>query len=230
MAQTLPRYLSISERLVREIAAGLWADGTRLPPEREMAADLGASVGTLRKALADLTEKGLLERRQGSGNYVRHRTDVTSIYGFFRLELPRGGGLPSARILSTGLHAAPPLAPAGWGGEGFRLRRARALDDTPVAAEEIWLSPTHAIPDRALGPSLYRVYRELFGIIVARVEDRIDLGRAPGWMPEGTTLSPGDPCCHVARTAFDSTGQIVEISSTWVDTTRAKYVSRVGAG
>ena len=58
----LPKYVRISERLIREIAAGRLADGTRLPPEREMAVELGASVGTLRKALADLADKGLLER------------------------------------------------------------------------------------------------------------------------------------------------------------------------
>lgn len=47
----LPKYLQVSESLIRDIGAGVLADGTRLPPEREMAADLGISVGTLRKAL-----------------------------------------------------------------------------------------------------------------------------------------------------------------------------------
>ena len=54
----LPKYIQISEMLIREIAAGHLADGARLPPERDMAADLNISVGTLRKALSDLVEKG----------------------------------------------------------------------------------------------------------------------------------------------------------------------------
>ena len=54
----LPLYVQISELLIRDIAAGRLIDGERLPPEREMAEELGISIGTLRKALADLTQKG----------------------------------------------------------------------------------------------------------------------------------------------------------------------------
>ena len=51
----------------------------------QMAAGLGIAVGTLRKALASLEDKGLLERVQGSGNYVRAKADTGSIYAFLRL-------------------------------------------------------------------------------------------------------------------------------------------------
>ena len=80
--------------LVRDIAAGRMIDGEKLPPEREMAKSLGIAVRTLRKALAELQGKGLLERVQGSGNYVRPKPQVDSVYAFFRLELAEGGGLP----------------------------------------------------------------------------------------------------------------------------------------
>ena len=60
---SLPLYLRTAEALIRDIAAGRLEDGARLPPEREMADSLGLSVGTLRKALANLESKGLLERR-----------------------------------------------------------------------------------------------------------------------------------------------------------------------
>ena len=96
----LPIYQQVSELLTREIAAGRLLDGQRLPPERAMAAEHGVTVRTLRKALAELTARGLLDRRQGSGNYVRVNDDVRSIYSMFRLELSEGGGLPTARLLS----------------------------------------------------------------------------------------------------------------------------------
>ena len=62
--------------LIREIMAGRLADGARLPSEREMAAGLNVAVGTLRRGLQDLQDKGLLERIQGSGNYVRARRGI----------------------------------------------------------------------------------------------------------------------------------------------------------
>ncbi len=67
----LPLHVEISEMLAREIQAGILFEGTKLAPERAMAESLRVSVGTLRKALLDLEEKGLLERIHGSGNYVR---------------------------------------------------------------------------------------------------------------------------------------------------------------
>ena len=230
VSQSLPMYLQISERLIREIAAGTLADGARLPPEREMALQLGASVGTVRKALADLEAKGLLSRVQGSGNYVRQRPDVTSIYGFFRLETPSGGGLPTADNLDAGPHPRPDIAPDDWPDSlVWRLRRLRRLDGAPVAVEEIWLAPPHRLSLRDAGPSLYRAYRERLGLIVTRVEDRIGLGAAPDWMPKGTGLAPGDPAPLVTRRAFAGGAQI-EVSRTWVDPDRAAYVSRVGKG
>ena len=58
----LPIYQQVSELLIREIAAGRLLDGQRLPPERAMAAEHGVTVRTLRKALAELTRRGLLDR------------------------------------------------------------------------------------------------------------------------------------------------------------------------
>ena len=101
MKTVLPTYVQISEMLIRDIAAGRYLDGARLPPERQMAAELGISVGTLRKALDDMNAKGLLEKRQGSGNYVKTGATPNSVYSFFRVELIDGGGLPTAQVLNV---------------------------------------------------------------------------------------------------------------------------------
>ncbi len=65
-AGALPLYIQLSELIIREIEAGRLMEGERLPPEREMAQLYGTSVGTLRKALSALENKGLLRRVQGS--------------------------------------------------------------------------------------------------------------------------------------------------------------------
>ena len=61
----LPLYLQVSELLIREIAAGRLSNGERLPPERKLAAQYGITVRTLRKSLAELSNRGLLESVQG---------------------------------------------------------------------------------------------------------------------------------------------------------------------
>ena len=100
-SQSLPKTIQVSEMLIREIASGRIPDGSRLPSERKMAEDLGVAVGTLRRALAVLEDKGLLRRVQGSGNYVQTQSEVQSVYEFFRLELLEGGGMPTADILEV---------------------------------------------------------------------------------------------------------------------------------
>lgn len=68
---TLARRLGQSLR--NAIAAGLIADGARLPPERALATALAVSRSTVSTALDDLRADGLLESRQGRGHEVRSR-------------------------------------------------------------------------------------------------------------------------------------------------------------
>ncbi|TNC48615.1 GntR family transcriptional regulator [Rubellimicrobium rubrum] len=226
----LPRWMQVSERLIREIGAGRLVDGARLPPERDMASDLGIAVGTLRKALADLAAKGLLERRQGSGNYIRHRTGVASVYSLFRLELVEGGGLPTAELIALERRAKPSDALAfGPSPEGHRIRRLRRLDGIPVALEEIWLDAALAPSLRAedLSESLYLSYRDLFGLQIARVEDRIGVALVPDWALGAFAPAAGTRVGHIERVAALPDGTGAEYSRTWFDPDRARYVSRM---
>lgn len=231
-SQPLPKYIQISERLIREIAAGHIADGARLPPERDMAADLGIAVGTLRKALGDLEAKGLLERVQGSGNYVRHKPEVESVYAFFRLERLRGGGLPSAEVLSVDRLLKPEGPAFGPCPEGHRIRRVRRLDDDVIALEEIWLDGDlrDVITRADLSDSLYLYCREKLGFMIASVEDRIGVAPTPAWAVEEFEKPVDTAVGYVERRGWTSAGDAVEFSRTWFDMDKARFVSRMGKG
>jgi len=125
----LPLHLEISEMLAREIKAGVLMEGEKLEPERAMAKRLGIAVGTLRKALSELHDKGMLERVQGSGNYVRNVDETNTIYGFFRLELLAGGGLPSATTLSVDRLPGEATIRFSAHDSYYRIRRLRYLND-----------------------------------------------------------------------------------------------------
>ena len=235
LAQTseLPKFIQLSEMLIREIAAGRLVDGARLPPEREMADDLGVAVGTLRKALADVEAKGLLDRIQGSGNYVRQKPVVESVYAFFRLELLQGGGLPRAQVLSVDRLPKPePFAALGGHAEGHRIRRLRFLGDVQIALEEIWLDAgwRDAITVADLADSLYYFYRHELGLVIAAVEDRIGLDVLPDWTPATYHQPKGTTSGYIARFSQTAAKQTAEFSRTWYDTSRANYISRMGKG
>lgn len=232
MAKTgaLPLYLDLAEMLIREIAAGRLPDGTRLPPEREMAAEHGVAVGTLRKALAQLEAKGLVERIHGSGNYIRARADVPSVYGFFRLELLQGGGLPTAEVLSVDRLPKPAGWPAfGSDPEGHRIRRLRRVGGRPAAVEEIWLDGSYArrIAPADLGQSLYLHYRQRFGLWITAAEDRVGVDAVPDWAPPGFGLPPGAPAGLVERVSLSRDGARAEVSRAWFDPAVVRYVARL---
>lgn len=226
----LPLYVQISEMLIRDIHAGRLLDGERLPPEREMADRLGISVGTLRKALGDLTDKGMLERVQGSGNYIRAKSDAQSVYAFFRVELLEGGGLPTAEVLSVQrVVKAAELPQFGTSDEAHRIRRLRRLNGQPAVLEEIWLDGSFApqIAEGDLRESLYLYYREALGLWINRAEDRLGLAPVPDWGPETFGPKSGDTTLRASRISWGQDGTRAEVSFSWIDTTIARYVSRI---
>ena len=224
----LPKYMQLREVLLREISAGRLRVGDRLPPERKLAQDLGVAVGTLRKTLAQLQQDGVIARLQGSGNYIKNSGKNTGIYAFFRLERLDGGGLPRARVLSVDRRDKPADLPDfGSSAQAHRIRRLRLLDNVVVAVEEIWLDGDRAArlaPDD-LSESLYLFYRERLGLWIAAVEDRIGMDILPDW-GDATGLAAGAPCGFVARRSTTPEGDCPEISFTWFNPTRARYVAR----
>ena len=64
---------TIAATLEQRILEGSVKPGDRLPPERELAVDLGVSRPSLREAIQKLASKGMVHSRQGGGTYV---TDV----------------------------------------------------------------------------------------------------------------------------------------------------------
>ena len=229
-AGKLPVYQQIAEQIARQISAGLLIDGQRLPPERELALDYGVTVRTLRKSLARLTEQGLLRRRQGSGNYVCKNENAGSIYSFFRLERPTGGGLPSAFMLDVSSLKKPQDLPSfGNSKSGHRFRRQRFLDDIPVAAEEIWLDQSCAsqINPAQVSHSLYKFYKDRLGLWIVHAEDWVGLDRLPGWADGLLSVKPGDYCGYIERFGWSQDEKKVEYSRTWYDAGTARYVARL---
>ncbi|WP_299138482.1 GntR family transcriptional regulator [uncultured Tateyamaria sp.] len=227
--QSLPIYVQIAELLTRDIVAGRLIDGERLPPERDMAAELGVSVGTLRKSLRDMGEKGLIESVQGSGNYVRAGGDTGTVYAMFRLELLEGGGLPRAQVLSVDVMDKPADLPAfGTATRATRIRRLRSLNDTIMGVEEIWLDADAGIVSEAtMSESLYATYRKDLGLWIQRAEDRVSLGPVPDWAPDAYGPRPGDTVGYIERLSWSDAPAPIEFSRTWFDPDRAVYVQRL---
>lgn len=226
---TLPIYVQVSEQLIRDIAAGRYLDGERLPTEQKLAASHGVTVRTLRKSLKLLQDRGLLHRVQGSGNYVRAVATGQGIYSMFRIELLAGGGLPTARFLDVEPQEKPDDLPAfGTSPQATRMRRIRFLNDLPVAIEEIWLDGDCGTVDAAqASDSLYHYYNTKLGFWVSRAEDQISMQPVPNWAPNAFGPAVGTHTVFIERLSWAQKAEPIEFSRTWMDANVARYVQRL---
>lgn len=73
-------YVDAKKGILERLEAREWLPGDRLPPEGPLAEMFSVSVGTLRRAVSELCEEGILWKRQGSGTYVRSYRDAGAGY------------------------------------------------------------------------------------------------------------------------------------------------------
>ncbi|MGY8684039.1 PLP-dependent aminotransferase family protein [Bradyrhizobium sp. UFLA05-153] len=80
-AGNAPLFLRLLEAVERDIAAGVLAAGTRLPTQRDLAEDIGLSVGTVIKAYAEGQRRGLLVGHVGRGTFVASQRQSSAAGG-----------------------------------------------------------------------------------------------------------------------------------------------------
>src|SRR5690349_7460732 len=96
----VPLYFQLALYLEKAIESGEMAAGGRLDNELQLAAQLGLSRPTVRRAIQYLVEKGLLVRKRGVGTSVVHAkvrrgVELTSLYD----DLARSGQRPTTKVL-----------------------------------------------------------------------------------------------------------------------------------
>lgn len=218
----LPLHARLRDALARRLAAGEWPPGTPLPAESRLAQDYGVALQTMRRALSHLETEGLVERRQGRGTYSRQAPAAASLLRFFLLsptgEAP-GPILPESRILSARPGPLPEAAATRLGrapgSPGLCLERLRLWGGEAVLAETLHLPLPEAAPlldlsPEAYGALLYPLMQERCGLLVARVEDDISVGRADAAVALALGLKPGEPVILAERIAYDAAGRPIE--------------------
>ena len=68
----------ICRKMVGELIRGSWAEGEKIPAERELSQKLGVGRASLREALKALEIMGMIETRLGDGTYVCKRSEFFS--------------------------------------------------------------------------------------------------------------------------------------------------------
>lgn len=104
-ATTIPKHEQVRATLAEEIGAGRWPAGGRMPSEADLVDRFGVSRITVSRAMRDLQRAGLVERRPGSGTYVREPDAARS--RSFGLLIPDLGESEIFEPICRGMMASP---------------------------------------------------------------------------------------------------------------------------
>jgi GntR family phosphonate transport system transcriptional regulator len=200
LAHGVTLWRRIADDLEQAIALGTHAAGERLPGEVEIAIRFGVNRHTVRRALAALTERGLVRAERGSGTYVERK----------RLAYPIGARTRFSEIVGTAgrgaegrliAHGSAPATPdiakrlgLKAGETVVRLEILRSADRVPICSATSWLPAARA----ADAARIYRKHRSMtatlahFGIgDYRRQSTRISAATADAIDAERLRLVPG---------------------------------------
>jgi GntR family transcriptional regulator len=205
----LPLYQQLAELLSREIASGSIEPGARLPSEPELSRRHRIGRPTVRQATELLVQRGLIERRRGSGTFVRpapRRVDLFSLGGTL-LGFRAGGVEPSSKLLGKVVQRRVPTDDDNPFSEqvAFVLTRLSKVERKPVLLERLYFSPElfPGLDRLALaGVSLSRAVEERYYLKASHAEQSFRVALPPEDVRLALELPSQSPLLLVKRALF----------------------------
>jgi len=214
-----PLYLQLKRWIEDAIYRGALQPGDALPSERDLAIKVDVSRVTVRKAVLQLVQDGVLVQRHGSGTFVaplpprveQSLSELTS----FTDDMARRGMSVSAQWLDRGLYFPSPEETVILGltaGERVaRISRLRLTGDTPLAIERASLSAAVLPEPKVLTDSLYRLL-EKSGNRPVRAIQRIRAAILSGADADLLRVPAGSAGLNIERTSYLASGRVIEFT------------------
>ena len=224
----------IEDWLADAIATGQLRPGDRLPTEQHLASWLGVSRMTLRHALAELAQRGLVTRTVGrsGGTFVAEpklEQDFTVLVGFSE-QLRRHGLVAGARVLAANEIPASAAASAALeiavGEPVYEVRRLRLADGKPILIEHSLFPARHCpgLLESRLDGSLYELLDEKYGLRPHRAKESLEPVTAGVREAEALGVAEGAALMLVERTAYAKSGTPLEFARDLFRGDRTKVV------
>lgn len=216
----VPLYFQVSRQIEAAIERGDLEPGDRLENEIGLADRWGLSRPTMRRAIEELVDKGLLVRRRGIGTQVVHgrvkrKIELTSLFD----DLTRSGQRPGTEVLVHETVPADKTVAERLGvpldTEVVHLERLRSSDGEPLAVMRNWL-PTELAgsfsTDQLQAKGLYELIRAT-GVHLRVASQRIGARGASAKEAKLLGIRRGAPVLTMERTTYDGSGRAVELGS-----------------
>jgi DNA-binding GntR family transcriptional regulator len=227
----------VFNQLCQDITDGVYQVGELLPTEHELCDLFDVSRFTARNALSMLTDAGLVTRRPRVGSVVASQNrrnpyvqtletvdDLLQYAESTRFEISHWETLKLDQTLNMG---ETQLTSGQTWIFGMGLRRSKGEDTLPVCLTRVYLNPAFqkVIPAmrRRKNAVVYRWIEEIYGIKVARIEQRIDACSVSSADATLLLCPVGSPALRMQRLYFDANNLLLEISDSLHPSGRFSY-------
>jgi GntR family transcriptional regulator, N-acetylglucosamine utilization regulator len=204
----VPKHEQLRQILLRMITEEL-SPGDMIPGERQLCTEHGVSRITVRAAVGQLVNEGLLVRIHGKGTFVATRTARSRLHlASFNDDMRRLGLTPSTEVLDVerGVPPAATVEALGLrpGEAAIRVRRLRLADGAPMSVDDAWYSAALA-PDLDTAPltgSVYELLRERYDVTIDHAEQTVAATEAGDEYGALLGLDPTRPVLLFDRVSF----------------------------
>jgi DNA-binding GntR family transcriptional regulator len=212
-------YVQLAKIIESEILSGSILPGTRLENEVSFGERLGISRPTIRRAIQELVNAGLLVRRRGVGTQVvlgriARGVELTSLHD----DVMRSGKKSTSSVLElkrvTPEEEVLKHFPGANGLKLLYMKRIRKVDGSPVSIMQNWLGieGLELSQSELESAGLYELLR-LRGISLSVATQRIGARKALPIEAELLEIERGAALLTMERIAFDHNGQAVELGT-----------------
>ncbi len=210
--------------MISEIRSGRYPIGDLMPTEMELCAQFGASRFTVREAIKQLVELGLVSRQAGVGTKVLGDATRSTYRQVMQgmSDLQQYTADTELEIIDTSMVAVSgalcDLLDARIGENWLRidgLRRLEGRKAPPICFTEIYIHPAfRAVRDlggRSTVPIYVRI-EEQFGEQIGEVQQQISATTLPEHLAGRLAAEPGTPALLVTRTYRNRRGEVIEVA------------------
>ena len=217
----VPLYAQIVEQLKQDIESGVYSKDGRLPTEAELSAEYGVSRITIRRAVEELVNQSLVEKRQGKGTFICAPKLTRQLDGPMSFtEMCAANGLKArAKLRDAGISSPSSLdvreaLGLKEGESAVRIRRLRYAGDRPLVLEDNFypLEYSYLLSIDLENDSIYRYLQQEKGIELRRTTMRLSIVRADVKLAKLLQVSRNTPQLEMKGRVIRLDGQTVHSS------------------
>lgn len=171
----IPKYYRLKKDLIYKLSEGVWKPGECIASERELCEIYSVSRMTIRQAIGELVNEGILFRVKGKGTFVCEQTfKQQDMMSFTEIIKQAGKELKTEVIEFSKIDTPEHLANIFYLNELYRIKRKRLVDNECVALETVFIPVDYCgyMDEEMLRGSLYEVL-DNFGYVVDYSESSI---------------------------------------------------------